>query len=126
MERYNWADIDEERLNAVLSRRAVHAQQTTVARVTALKGAVVPLHQHLSEQITMMESGVLRFDFPSDAEAGEFILRAGDILVIPPHMPHRVEALEDSVAMELFSPAREDWIRGDDGYLRESAPDPVL
>jgi hypothetical protein len=29
-----------------------------------------------------------------------------------------VEALEDTVALDIFTPAREDWIRGDDAYLR--------
>lgn len=115
MERYNWADIKEEQLNTLLSRRVVHTPQTTIARITVLKGAVVPLHQHLNEQVSMVESGVLQFDMTGE----EFILRAGDILVIPPNTPHRVEALEDSVAMDLFIPAREDWIRGDDTYLRK-------
>jgi len=31
-----------------------------------------------------------------------------------------VEALEDSLAVDLFSPPREDWIRGDDAYLRDA------
>jgi hypothetical protein len=29
-----------------------------------------------------------------------------------------VEALEDTVALDIFTPAREDWISGDDAYLR--------
>ena len=29
-----------------------------------------------------------------------------------------VEALEDSVAVDLFAPVREDWRRGEDAYLR--------
>ncbi len=45
-------------------------------------------------------------------------LHGGESLQIPPHAPHMVEALEDSVAVDLFSPIREDWIRGDDAYLR--------
>jgi quercetin dioxygenase-like cupin family protein len=48
-----------------------------------------------------------------------FVLKAGDVLVIPPDMPHRVVALEESTATDLFTPARADWIRGDDAYLRE-------
>jgi quercetin dioxygenase-like cupin family protein len=48
-----------------------------------------------------------------------FVVRAGEVLVIPPDMPHRVEALEESLATDLFTPAREDWIRGDDAYLRK-------
>jgi len=34
-------------------------------------------------------------------------------------VPHSVEALEDCVALDLFSPRREDWLRGDDAYLRK-------
>ena len=40
------------------------------------------------------------------------------MVAIPPNAPHLVEALEDSLATDLFSPIREDWIRGDDAYLR--------
>ena len=40
------------------------------------------------------------------------------MLVIPPHMPHKVEALEDTDVTDIFSPVREDWLRGDDAYLR--------
>ena len=40
---------------------------------------------------------------------------------IAPHVPHRVDALEDSVAMDLFAPVRADWLRGDDAYLRGAA-----
>ena len=47
------------------------------------------------------------------------MLRAGEMLEIPPHVPHSVEALEDSVAVDLFAPVREDWRRGADAYLRK-------
>jgi len=44
-----------------------------------------------------------------------------EALVIPPDVPHMVEALEDSLAVDLFSPPRADWIRGDDAYLRDAS-----
>jgi quercetin dioxygenase-like cupin family protein len=65
----------------------------------------------------MLESGAVRFTIAGE----ERILRAGDTVVIPPDAPHTVEALEDSLAVDLFSPRREDWIRGDDAYLRDAA-----
>jgi quercetin dioxygenase-like cupin family protein len=40
------------------------------------------------------------------------------MLMIPANVPHTVEALEDSVAVDINSPVREDWLRGDDAYLR--------
>jgi quercetin dioxygenase-like cupin family protein len=46
------------------------------------------------------------------------IVKAGETLRIPPNVPHSAEALEDSVATDLFSPPRQDWINGDDAYLR--------
>jgi quercetin dioxygenase-like cupin family protein len=46
------------------------------------------------------------------------VVQGGDVLQIPPNVPHMVEALEDSIATDVFSPPREDWIRGDDAYLR--------
>jgi quercetin dioxygenase-like cupin family protein len=45
-------------------------------------------------------------------------LRAGEILTIPPHVPHRVVASEDTLALDIFSPIRQDWIDGTDAYLR--------
>ena len=115
MELYHWAAIEEEQLNPLISRRVIHTERMTVCRIRLKKGAVVPMHSHENEQITMLEEGALRFIF----EQGDKILRAGETLAIPPHAPHRVEALEDSLAMDLFSPVREDWRRGDDAYLRQ-------
>jgi hypothetical protein len=43
---------------------------------------------------------------------------AGESVVIPSEVPHAVEALEDSVVLDVFSPVRDDWVRGDDAYLR--------
>jgi quercetin dioxygenase-like cupin family protein len=111
---YNWSQIPEEQLNAAVSRQMLHGETMTVARLRLRKGAVVPLHQHVNEQISMVESGKLRFVISGE----ERIVLGGEMLAIPPNAPHLVEALEDSLAIDLFSPIREDWIRGDDAYLR--------
>src|SRR5579863_3449 len=115
MERHNWNAIAEEKMNPLLSRRVIHTEQLTIARLWLGKGSVVPLHSHVNQQVTMLQSGALEFEI-----AGErFVLKAGEVLVIPPNLPHRVVALEESTATDLFTPAREDWIRGDDAYLRK-------
>jgi quercetin dioxygenase-like cupin family protein len=49
----------------------------------------------------------------------ERIVKAGEVLHIPANVPHSAEAIEDCIAVDLFSPPREDWIRGDDAYLRK-------
>lgn len=117
MERYNWTAISEEQLNPRFTRQAIHTGQMTIARLWLGKGAVVPLHHHVNQQVTMLRTGALEFEMGGE----RFVLKPGDVLVIPPDVPHRVVALEDSTATDLFTPAREDWIRGDDAYLRNQA-----
>jgi len=111
---HNWSKVEEEQLNPSISRQVIHTESMTVARIRLRKGAVVPLHQHVNEQLSMIERGKLRFVVAGE----ERVLSAGEALTIPPNAPHLVEALEDSLATDLFSPPREDWIRGDDAYLR--------
>ncbi len=116
MDRYNWQDIPEEELNDRMTRQVVHTAQSTIARLRLTAGAVVPLHHHVNEQVSMVKSGVLQFELGGE----KVVLHAGDVLVIPPHVPHRVEVLEDAEVTDLFTPARQDWISGADAYLRES------
>jgi quercetin dioxygenase-like cupin family protein len=114
MQHYNWNLLEEEALSPLLGRKMVHGQTLTIARIRLRKGAVVPMHSHANEQASMLESGALRFTISGE----ERILRAGEAVVIPPDAPHTVEALADSIAVDVFSPRREDWIRGEDAYLR--------
>jgi quercetin dioxygenase-like cupin family protein len=58
----------------------------------------------------------LRFRVGDD----EAIVVAGESVVVPPGVPHSVEALEVTVVLDVFVPARDDWIRGDDAYLRDA------
>ena len=111
----HWNEIEREQMNPLLLRQALHGVSMTVARLEITKGAVVPLHHHVNEQITLMLEGKLRFVI----DGVESIAVAGEIVVIPPNAPHLVEALEDSAVFDLFSPIRSDWITGDDAYLRK-------
>jgi len=83
MEPYNWSAIEEETLNPLISRRVIHTERMTICRIRLKKGAVVPMHSHENEQVTMLESGSLRFIFENE----EKIIHAGDALPIPPHAP---------------------------------------
>ena len=115
MQLHDWDSIPKEQMNPLVARQALHTANMTVARIFLAKGAVVPEHTHHNEQVTQMLSGSLRFVIGGK----EIIAGAGQVLVIPPHAPHSAEALEDSLALDTFAPRREDWIRGDDAYLRK-------
>ncbi len=114
MGQHTWKSIPVEQMSSLVSRQVLHTENATVARLRLKKGAVVPLHHHVSEQLTMLEEGRLRFVI----DGAESEISGGEMMQIRPDAPHSVEALEDSVATDIFSPAREDWIRGDDAYLR--------
>ena len=115
MQLYEWNRIEKEQMSPVFARQVIHTDTMTVARVYLKKGCSVPEHSHHNEQISMLEKGALRFMIGGV----EKVVKAGQVLRIPPHVPHSAEALEDSIAVDLFSPIREDWIRGDDAYLRK-------
>jgi quercetin dioxygenase-like cupin family protein len=75
---------------------------------------VVPEHHHESEQITYILDGALKFQL----EGKEVIVRKGEVLRIPSHVPHSAVALEDTLDLDIFSPIRTDWLAKDDEYLR--------
>ena len=68
-----------------------------------------------NEQIATILEGRLRFRIGDDEE---FVASAGESVPLASDVPHEVEALEDTTVLDVFSPVREDWLRGDDAYLR--------
>ena len=114
MKIHRWKEVEKESLSPGIARRVIHSGRMTTAQIYLDAGAVVPRHSHDNEQMSHVLEGRLRFEFDSGpVEAGP-----GDVVEIPSHAPHRVVAIEDSVAMDVFAPIREDWISGDDAYLR--------
>ncbi len=109
-----WHEEPVEQLNPAIGRQMLHTDRITVARIYLTAGALVPRHQHENEQVANLVSGRARF-VVGDEEA---VVGAGDSVTIPPNVPHEVEALEDSLVIDVFAPVREDWVRGDDAYLR--------
>jgi quercetin dioxygenase-like cupin family protein len=109
-----WNSIPLEDLNPLLQRQFVVGQDLMVARVLLKKGCVVPEHSHHNEQITYILEGALKFWI----DGKEIVVNAGEVLTIPPHMPHKAEALKDTVDLDVFNPPRADWIQKTDQYLR--------
>jgi quercetin dioxygenase-like cupin family protein len=109
-----WSSIELEDLNPLLQRHFVVGQNVMLARVLLKKGCVVPEHSHHNEQITYILEGALKFWI----DGKELVVNAGEVLTIPPHMPHKAEALADTVDLDMFSPPRADWIAKTDQYLR--------
>ena len=115
---YRWDDMPKERVTQQLQRRLITADRMMLAHVYLEKGCIVPQHSHENEQITYILDGALKFWIGEDGSE-EVIVRSGEVLVIPSHVLHKAEALEDTLDVDIFSPPREDWLNKTDDYLRQ-------
>jgi quercetin dioxygenase-like cupin family protein len=114
MKHIPWSSVELEDLNPLLQRHFVVGQNVMLARVLLKKGCIVPEHSHHNEQLTYILEGALKFWI----DGKELVVNSGEVLTIPPHMPHKAEALEDTVDLDVFNPPRADWINKTDKYLR--------
>jgi quercetin dioxygenase-like cupin family protein len=119
MEVHRWKDILWEEVTPDISRKIIAGSNEMIAQVFLRKGAVVPEHAHVSEQITYILEGALQFWIDNQ----ELVVRAGEVLVIPPDVPHKATALEDTLDVDLFSPIRQDWLDKTDSYFRTDQPE---
>jgi len=109
-----WSAVPVEELTPFLGRQLVVGQEIMVARILMKKGCIVPEHSHSNEQLTYVLEGALKFWI----DGKEIVVNGGETLSIPSHMPHRAEALTDTIDLDVFVPPRADWINKTDQYLR--------
>lgn len=112
-----WKDIELEALNPLLGRQMITGDKVMLARVLLKKGCVVPEHSHENEQLTYILEGALKFWI----DGKELVVGAGEVLCIPAHLPHKAEAMEDTVDLDVFYPPRQDWLNKTDSYLRDGS-----
>jgi quercetin dioxygenase-like cupin family protein len=116
-----WDDIPRETVTDDIARRLFTGERMMLAQVYLDRGAIVPWHSHENEQLTWILSGALRFlvgEEESD-DVVDVVVSAGEVLYIPSNVPHRAEALEDTVDVDIFSPPRQDWLQGTDTYFQK-------
>src|SRR5881409_1195638 len=117
---YRWEEMPREKVSAMLDRRLITGDRMMLAHVYLEKGCVVPKHSHENEQLTYILEGTLRF-WLGDDESEVVDVAAGEVLHIPSNVPHKAEALEQTLDLDVFCPPRADWLDGTDAYLREPA-----
>lgn len=117
LQHHRWTDLPEEALKGGITRRLIAAERMMIAQIFLKQGDDVPRHSHHNEQITYVLTGRLRILLGEHGER-EVIVNAGEVLVIPPNLPHSAVALEDTLDVDAFSPPREDWLNKSDAYLR--------
>jgi quercetin dioxygenase-like cupin family protein len=93
-------------LDGVNMSNTVHGEKTLMARFKLEKGCIIPDHSHPHEQTGLLLSGHMIFTIDgTDHDA-----MPGDSWCIGSDVAHSARAVEDSVAVEVFSPVREDYL----------------
>ena len=85
--------------------KMIHTEHMTIAFWDVEAGAEVPLHAHHHEQVMHVLEG--QFEFTLNGKTGKY--HTGDIVVIPPNLPHSGRAISPCKILDIFSPVREDY-----------------
>ena len=104
----SWDAVPRERVSDLVARRMICGEKLMLVRWEFSKGGYVALHQHPHEQVVVVETGRLKMTIGGEPVT----IEAGGIRVISADTPHDAEVLEDTVAIDIFSPPREDFLSG--------------
>jgi quercetin dioxygenase-like cupin family protein len=97
-------------LDGIRVKTLVYGEKTLMTEFRLEKGAVLPRHIHPHEQTGYLVSGRLNLFLGGE----EHEVGPGDSWCIPGDIEHGADVLEDSVAVEVFSPVREDYVPEED------------
>lgn len=93
-------------LDGIEQKTLVYGDKTLMVEFRLQKGAALPLHSHPHEQIGYLVRGQIRLMVGADVHE----VLPGDSWCIPGNVLHRAEIVEESVAVEVFSPVRKDYL----------------
>ena len=94
-------------LEKIRMKTLVHGDKTLMTEFLLEQGAMLPRHSHPHEQTGYLVSGSIALTIGDETHR----LSAGDSWCIPGRVEHNAIARERSVAIEVFSPVREDYLR---------------
>jgi quercetin dioxygenase-like cupin family protein len=91
----------------LIARRRVIGERMMISEVVLSPGFAVPVHEHANEQLVVMLRGRAEFDLVEDGVTRTIEVRGGQVLVLPPNLPHGCRAIEECIILDLFSPVSE-------------------
>ena len=99
---FAWETVD----NGVQRKILGYDDDVMMVCVRFEKGAIGSLHYHVHRQVSYVESG--RFEVTIDGR--KKILEQGDCFFVAPDLVHGVLALEKGSLVDVFTPARMDFL----------------
>lgn len=104
----NAADGYQTPLPGIRMKTLTYGEKMLMTEFLLDQASVLPQHAHPYEQIGYLVRGHIRLCIGTEIHD----VHPGDSWCIPANEIHGAEILEDSVALEVFSPVREDYIPG--------------
>ncbi|HNS18930.1 MAG TPA: cupin domain-containing protein [Sedimentisphaerales bacterium] len=93
-------------LPGIRMKTLCYGQRTLMTEFLLERASVLPRHSHPYEQTGYLVKGHIRLTISGQM----YDVSPGDSWCIPPDAEHGAQILEDSVAIEVFSPVREDYL----------------
>jgi len=93
-------------VDGIRRKTLVYGEKTLMTEFLLEKGKVLPMHKHPQEQTGYLISGKITLYI----QGGEYEVNPGDSWVIPGNAEHWAKIVENSVAVEVFAPVRDDYI----------------
>ena len=113
---YHFDAIPKEQLSDKITRQYVMGSKSMLVKWTLKKGALIGLHFNTGEQTTWIIKGSVKVL----SQGKTWIVKAGEILIIPPYVPHEFYALEDTIDIDFFTPVRDDWLNNTATYIKKT------
>ena len=101
----NLIDLPEKILVAGYHAKLIHTSNNSFSFVDVKMGNTLPLHAHLHQQVSV----VLEGEFELTVDGVLYLLKPGQVFLIPPHTPHSGYAVMDAKLLDVFYPEREDY-----------------
>ena len=93
-------------LTGIRLKTLVYGDKTLFTEFRLEQGSQLPPHAHPQEQTGYLIAGRIRLFIGDEI----FEVEPGDSWCVLSNVEHRAEILADSVAIEVFSPVREDYL----------------
>lgn len=105
---WNWATIPREHLSDGIVRQMIYGERLMICRLTLAPGTITVAHDHVHEQMTIVEKGRVRFVLGSEQK----VFGPGDVLLFPSGFWHGATMLDEEVVLvDIFTPIRKEFLK---------------
>ena len=94
-----WDELPLDKVTEMVARKAIIGSDVALTQSYLKKGALVPWHAHRGEQLIYVLQGALRARLADR----DVTVREGEVLSVPPAVPHQAEALDDTFVLDVRS-----------------------